>query len=135
MTSPHPPNPVELDEAGLEAASDAIHGLQSLEGRAVTLRKSEATATARLAVAAYLANRKARPTEERAENENANCPDCNGEGNWAECGRCSELFGNAIDLRHAVLAARAALEPAESEGAPDDHPLLQMGEDLRGSRG
>ncbi len=41
--------------------------------------------------------------QETAENKNANCPDCDGIGDWAECGRCSELFGDAIDLRHAVL--------------------------------
>lgn len=43
----------------------------------------------------------------KAEDENANCPDCNGVGDWAECGKCSELFGHAIDLRNEALAAAA----------------------------
>ena len=42
--------------------------------------------------------------QEQAENEHANCPDCEGAGEWAECGRCSEFFGTAIELRRAALA-------------------------------
>lgn len=42
--------------------------------------------------------------QQRAEDHNANCPECNGEGDWAECGPCSELFGDAIDLRTAALS-------------------------------
>lgn len=43
--------------------------------------------------------------QEHAESEHANCPDCDGLGDWAECGRCSEFFGDAIDVRHAALSA------------------------------
>ncbi len=43
--------------------------------------------------------------QELAENEHANCPDCEGIGDWAECGRCSELFGDAIDMRRAAFEA------------------------------
>lgn len=42
--------------------------------------------------------------QEQAETANANCPECGGEGDWAQCGPCSERFGNAIDLRNAALA-------------------------------
>lgn len=56
--------------------------------------------------------------QERAEIANANCPYCEGEGNWAECEPCSILFGDAIDARRATLDAAP-----QSEGVG--------GEDLR----
>lgn len=42
--------------------------------------------------------------QEEAEDFNANCPECEGEGDWATCEPCSGRFGHAIDLRRAALA-------------------------------
>lgn len=47
--------------------------------------------------------RRALELQEAAEHENANCPECEGEGNWAQCERCAPLFGAAIDARHQAL--------------------------------
>jgi hypothetical protein len=49
--------------------------------------------------------------QDHAENENANCPECEGEGDWAHCSICAALFGDAIDARQAVLA-KATPEPS-----------------------
>lgn len=48
--------------------------------------------------------------QEYAEEQRSNCPDCEGAGEWAECGRCSDLFGAAIDLR--IVALRRFRETA-----------------------
>lgn len=63
----------------------------------------EVVANANL-IAASPALYEALEMQARAEVENANCPDCDGEGDWSHCARCSELFGPAIDSRTAALA-------------------------------
>jgi hypothetical protein len=42
--------------------------------------------------------------QEAAELANANCIECEGEGDWTHCSLCSSRFGNAIDVRYALLA-------------------------------
>jgi hypothetical protein len=42
--------------------------------------------------------------QEDAETKNANCKECEGEGNWAECEPCTKIFNEAIDLRNAAIA-------------------------------
>lgn len=41
--------------------------------------------------------------QQLAEEHNANCAVCGGEGDWAHCERCSIYFGKAIDMRHRAL--------------------------------
>ena len=41
--------------------------------------------------------------QQLAEEANANCSACGGEGDWAHCERCSVNYGRAISMRHRAL--------------------------------
>jgi len=51
--------------------------------------------------------RAALQAQEDAEDARSVCADCEGEGMWEHCPSCSLKFGQAIDLRRAVLANKA----------------------------
>jgi hypothetical protein len=51
--------------------------------------------------------------QEAAELANTNCIECEGEGDWTHCSLCSSRFGNAIDVRYALLAKLEAGEDAK----------------------
>jgi hypothetical protein len=90
-------------EAPLDRALEAVGGGRI--GRNRDMWKSQCERQAERLTKVHAALR----AQAHAEDANANCPDCEGIGDWAECGRCSELFGHATDLRNTALAFK--LEP------------------------
>ncbi len=64
--------------------------------------------------------RQALKMQEGAELWNANCCQCEGEGDWTECDICSDAFGKAIDKRNAVIpkldAALSAFQQETDRG-------------------
>lgn len=62
--------------------------------------------------------------QDRAECFNANCPDCEGEGDWAECETCTAYFSEAIDLRQSALAK--AIRSYENENAADVEGMVAI---------
>lgn len=106
----HTPGPWRIEQspffANIRAEAAGVSGIASIQ--LVSPSTAEALANACL-IAAAPDMRAALEAQESAEKAQANCPDCEGIGDWAECGRCSELFGTAIDLRRAALAKAEGL--------------------------